>query len=49
MTISDAFLWNFEDVINFASKIYCPKMSLNDCTDFEMKRIELTCGLMGSD
>ena len=38
MTISDGFLWNFENVINFASIIYCPKITLNDCTDFEKKK-----------
>ena len=37
MMISDGFLWNFEDVINCAWRIYCPEISLNDCTDFEKK------------
>ena len=37
MMISDGFLWNFEDVINFASRIYFPKISLKDWTDFEWK------------
>ena len=33
----DDFWWNFKDAINFASKIYCQKISLNDSTDFEIK------------
>ena len=36
MTISDRFIWNFEDVINFVFKIYCLKISFNDRTDFEI-------------
>ena len=38
MTISDGFLWNFEEVINFASKIHCPQITLNDCTDYVKKK-----------
>ena len=37
MTISDRFLWNFENVINFASPIYCPKIILKNCTHFKKK------------
>ena len=42
------FLPNFKDVINFASRIYYPKISSNDCTDAE-KKIPLTWALMSSD
>ena len=37
MTISEEFLWHFKDVINYASRIYCPKISLNECTDLDLK------------
>ena len=46
MTICDGFLCNLEGVINFASRIYCPKISLIDYTDFE-KKIELNIGSYG--
>ena len=36
MTISDRLIWNFEDVIDLTSTIYCPKISLNDFTDFKI-------------
>ena len=48
MTISEGFLWNFEDIINFASKIYCLKITSNDGTDFEKKNT-INGALMGSD
>ena len=38
MTISAESLWNFEDFINLASRIYCLKISSNNCTDFEEKK-----------
>ena len=37
MTSSAGFVCNFEDVTNFVSRIYCPKTTLNDGTDFEAK------------
>ena len=39
MMILAGFLWNFEDVINFASRIYCLKIISNDCTNFEAKKL----------
>ena len=46
MAISDGFLGNFEDVINFASTIYCSKISLNDCIDFQKKK-KINMGSIG--
>ena len=46
MKITNGFLWNFKDVINFISRFYCPKISLNDTTDFERQRNIIN---MGSD
>ena len=48
MTISARCLWNFEDVIKFVSKIYSPKITLNDCTDFEKKNT-INMSFYGSD